>query len=113
MVIHATQHDRVAAIRRQSGLTAVRFHHRHIVDLGGDDRLAKPPKALRIDLGGKDAPLRPHLPCKGEGQFTLAGADICRHSALLKGEHLSETRHFAAVGLKSETTPAFASRANG
>jgi hypothetical protein len=51
MVIHAAQHDRVAAIWRQSGVTAVRFEHRHIAELGGDDHVAKPPQAFRVDLG--------------------------------------------------------------
>src|SRR5262245_18234938 len=113
MVIHAAQHDRVAAVRRQSGLTAVRFDHRHIVEFGGDHCLAKPPQASWVDIGRKDMPVRSHLPCKGEGQFTLAGTDVSHHCVRFKGEHLSQARHFAALGSKAEPAPVSASRADG
>jgi hypothetical protein len=37
MVIHAAQHDCVAAVRRQSGLAAARFDDRYVVELCVDD----------------------------------------------------------------------------
>src|SRR5262245_65376719 len=111
MVVHAAQHDSVAAVRRQPGLAAVRLDHRDIVEPAGAHGVAQALEACTVDLGGKNVTLRPNLRGESEGQSALARADIRHYRAALEAEDLLDARHLA-LGAEAEPAP-LASRAGG
>jgi hypothetical protein len=105
VVIHAAQHDRVAAAARQPGIRFAGLEHHDVRQVFAGEFVAQRLDPAGVEVGREHLSVRADFPGESGAQLALAGSDIGDRHPFLEPQRLADALHLRSARIETEAGP--------